>query len=402
MTSTSTRVISVLAVAFSLSGGAFAQQTPAAPDTKPAPTTPAPPDSKPAQTTPTSTPQPVNIKPAPPAGRPPQVPPVNLPKPKPLPKLPPNIVARVGTQNITREDALAMFNMVGGRPIVDQLVQSALLEQEAKRLGVTVSEDELQQAINKAKLAIVGQQEAMGTRLDFKEIAEREGFNDELIRWSVRLDILRRKTFTKAVEKQIPTRDGQLHLAHILAATIPLPKPGEESKPLTPEEQKKKDEDAKAKIDRLLDDIKSGRKTWDEAAKESDDSTNAQNGGDLQWYGKGQLDPAFEKAAWSIEKTGEIVGPVKSSFGWHLIKLVQKGSDLTPKEKADYRQQQLAMLQSNQQQMTAWMNSLRTGKQVIINRQVQVVPGAKLPAWMLATTPSSGKPAAKSSAKNSN
>ncbi|MDX1933109.1 MAG: peptidylprolyl isomerase [Capsulimonadales bacterium] len=333
------------------------------------------------------------------------VPPVNRPKAKPAPKLPPNIVARVGSENITRDELLAMFQMVGGRPIVDQLVQYVLLEQEAKRLKVTVTAAELDKAIAEAKLRIVAQQETTGVPLTFKEIAEREGFNEDLIRWSVRLDILRRKTFAKAIEKKVPTRDGQMHLAHILTATVQLPKPGEQSKPLTPEEQKKKEEEAKTKIDGLLADIKAGRKTWDDAAKESDDPSNAQSGGDLGWMSKGQLDPDFEKAAFGIQQSGEIVGPVKSQFGWHLIKLIQKGSDLTAKEKADYRQQQLAMMQNNPQQMGMWMNSLRNGKTVVVNRQPQIVPGAKLPARMFqvisttANAPAQTKSPTKTTAK---
>jgi parvulin-like peptidyl-prolyl isomerase len=366
MTHAFSRRAGLLAAAVSVAGFACAQEPP-----KLAPATP------PAETKPTGPPPPVAPKPAP---------------KKPAVKLPSNVVARVGTQDITRDDVLGMFNMVSGRPIVDQMVQASLLEQEAKRVGVSVSAAELEQGIKQAKDQIVQRSMMMGTPKTFQEIAAEEGFSDNLIRWSVRLDLLRRKTFAKDMDKQLPGRDDQVKLAHILVATIPLPNPNspEPPKPLTAEEQKKKDEEAKAKIDGILADIKAGKITFeDAAAKYSDDKSNNAKGGELDFYEPGKLDPAFEKAGFAIKNPGEIVGPVKSNFGWHLIKLVKRGKDLTPAEKATYKQQQVESMMQNPQMMQNWINSLRANRTVVINRQAQIVPGAKTPP--MPVTPS--KPA---------
>ena len=415
MTFTCNRLVGLFAVAYSLSGIAYAQETPKPPETKPADTKPAEtqtappattPPAKPGDPVPTKLPAPpegqtvntqTTAKPAPPRPKPvqgrvdaPFVPPTTVQKPKPQPKLPANVVARVGNQDISREELLAMFNMVAGRPLVDQLVQASLLQQEADRLHITVSEDELQKAIREAKDRIVSQEMQVGghtTPMTFKDIAAREGFNDDLIRWSVRLDILRRKTFAKSVEKQVPSRDDQRHLAHIIAATSPVPGPGEEAKQVPLEVPKTKDEEAKAKIDRIYDEIKTGKKSWSEAAKESDDAQNAQNGGDVGWCDDQNLDPDFTKAAFSIAKPGEIAGPVKTRAGWHIIKLIQNGKDLTPAEKLAYRNQQIAIMQSNSQSLNTWLGTLRANKQIVVNRQAQIVPGAKMPARMMQTTP---------------
>ncbi len=56
-------------------------------------------------------------------------------------------------------------------------------------------------------------------------------------------------------------------------------------------------------------------------AKEfSKDPGSKQDGGDLGYFGKGQMVPAFEETAFKL-KVGEVSLPVQSQFGWHLIKL---------------------------------------------------------------------------------
>jgi parvulin-like peptidyl-prolyl isomerase len=49
-------------------------------------------------------------------------------------------------------------------------------------------------------------------------------------------------------------------------------------------------------------------------------SPDSGRGGDLGWFGKGQMVPAFETAAFSAQK-GDVVGPVLSQFGYHIIKV---------------------------------------------------------------------------------
>ena len=57
------------------------------------------------------------------------------------------------------------------------------------------------------------------------------------------------------------------------------------------------------------------------AAEVSDDPTAKTNGGELGWFGPGKMDPAFSKAAYGLKNTGDLSEPVKSSFGWHVIRL---------------------------------------------------------------------------------
>lgn len=66
--------------------------------------------------------------------------------------------------------------------------------------------------------------------------------------------------------------------------------------------------------------IKAGESFETLAKSSSDDSGSANQGGDLGFFGKNIMDPAFEAAAFAM-KEDEISDPVKSSFGYHIIKL---------------------------------------------------------------------------------
>ena len=81
--------------------------------------------------------------------------------------------------------------------------------------------------------------------------------------------------------------------------------------------------DNEDKANQIKEEIESGAKSFEDAAKEYSTCPSAQKGGSLGTFGRGQMVKEFEDAAFSAE-IGAVVGPVKTQFGYHLIKVEEK------------------------------------------------------------------------------
>lgn len=77
------------------------------------------------------------------------------------------------------------------------------------------------------------------------------------------------------------------------------------------------------KANELLTKIQNNETTFEDAAKEFSSCPSKTNGGDLGFFGKNMMVKEFEKAAFALN-IGEISKPVKTQFGWHLIKVYDK------------------------------------------------------------------------------
>jgi peptidyl-prolyl cis-trans isomerase D len=89
------------------------------------------------------------------------------------------------------------------------------------------------------------------------------------------------------------------------------------------------DEQAQAKLVALQKRLELGEEFAALAKEASDDSGSAAEGGDLGFAGPGVYDPAFEEALYALDENA-VSAPVRSEFGWHLIKLLGVQSPEVP------------------------------------------------------------------------
>ena len=103
---------------------------------------------------------------------------------------------------------------------------------------------------------------------------------------------------------------GEVKVAHIMI---------EQGAKATDEEKL----EATDKLSQILDFFKEG-KSFDDLVRYSDDKGTSAKGGELPWFGTGQMVPAFESIAFSLKEKGEVSEPVQTIYGWHILKLIDK------------------------------------------------------------------------------
>lgn len=104
---------------------------------------------------------------------------------------------------------------------------------------------------------------------------------------------------------------GEVRVSHILVRTHP--------------DDPASDERAKQKIAGIYEELQKEENSWSQVvATFSEDQGSRSNGGLIPWFGVGAIVPEFEKAAFSLNKIGEISNPIKTPFGYHIIRLEDK------------------------------------------------------------------------------
>ncbi|EHI3273678.1 peptidylprolyl isomerase SurA [Salmonella enterica] len=126
------------------------------------------------------------------------------------------------------------------------------------------------------------------------------------------------------------------------------------------------DQQARLKLEEIAADIKSGKTTFAAAAKEySQDPGSANQDGDLGWATPDIFDPAFRDALTKLHK-GQISAPVHSSFGWHLIELLDtRKVDKTDAAQKD-RAYRMLMNRKFSEEAATWMQEQRASAYVKI------------------------------------
>lgn len=206
------------------------------------------------------------------------------------------VVAKVGGRTITLAEFNRMLQRDGQNPegklsaaqkkaALEQLVTTLLFLEEAKRLRLQ-EQPEVAARIQEATAQVLISEYA---RLNVAEHARVE--ESEL------------KPYWESHPEEF-TVPLQVQARHIL---IVVPASGTEGQ-------------AVAKAEAILARVRAGEDFAAVATELSNDSATRARGGDLGFFGPGKMAPEFEKAAFAM-KPGEVSGPVKTSFGYHLIKV---------------------------------------------------------------------------------
>jgi foldase protein PrsA len=221
------------------------------------------------------------------------------------------VVVKTDAGDITKEELYEAMKDKYGDELIQQLVIEKVLSKKYE-----VTEEELDKKINEIK-------DQLGA--NFELALQQYGYDsEEDLRETFKVAILQEK----AAMEEIDVTEEELKeyydnwMPEIKARHILVD--NEE----TAKEVKKK--------------LEEGAKFEDLAAEYSTDPGSAQNGGDLGWFGQGEMVPEFEEAAYSLD-VNEVSEPVESSFGWHIIQVTDKKEKKSFEEMKDELEYELKL-----------------------------------------------------------
>lgn len=249
-----------------------------------------------------------------------------------------DVVATVNGDQITRMEVHEKLMEYYGTVTVDDMILTRLVEQEAAKAGVTVTDAELESEVEAFKAASGGdllfsltlQQYGM-TEAQFRDFLRRNMNATRVLRQELEPDDATLREYFDAMQGSDETR--RIKARHILVDT------GEKAN------------DIRAQLD-------AGADFAQLAQAESADTVSGARGGDLGLIARGDTVPEFEAAAFALGD-GEISEPVQSQFGWHIIQVNALDFE---QEKETIREQYLS--EKVNERMSGWLSELRQNAQI--------------------------------------
>ncbi|MDO9371096.1 MAG: peptidylprolyl isomerase [Gammaproteobacteria bacterium] len=150
------------------------------------------------------------------------------------------------------------------------------------------------------------------------------------------------------IAKLIEQRGGEQHIVKQTLARHILVRPNE----LT------SDKDAQTRLEQLKQRIEGGEDFAGLARSHSEDAATAINGGALGWVNPGDLDPRFEEAMNTL-KPKEVSTPFQSSFGWHIVQVMERRDHDNTEEFRRTQAREAIRQRKIEEEAQAWVRSLR-------------------------------------------
>ena len=213
-------------------------------------------------------------------------------------------IATVGGTKITKDDLYQSLVEMYGPDATESLIADQIVEKEAAKEKVTVTDKEIQEELD-ATIESYGGEEAYTSALESSGMTEKDMKKDIKVYLQTVKLIESRVTIT---DEEIETYFNENKETFATAAQV------EASHILVDDEATAKEVAAK---------LADGGDFAELAKEYSTDTASAENGGVLGYFGAGEMAEAFEKAAFAM-KVGEISEPVKTDYGYHIIKVTGK------------------------------------------------------------------------------
>jgi parvulin-like peptidyl-prolyl isomerase len=246
------------------------------------------------------------------------------------------------------------------------LIQSSEYQQEADKLGVKVSDKDVDNRLAQIKKQYYGnppgQPAASATEMDkrYQAALKQQGFSDEEVRQGIKLQLIREDVFNK-VTKDTKVSDDEIkayYEKNKQQYATPAQPPSRDVRHILVKSKKL--------ADRLYAQLHADPTKFAALAKRySTDTSSAKNGGMLPpgTAVKGRLVKPFEDVAFSI-KTNEISKPVHSQFGWHIIEAlgpVKAGTPAKPTPLAQVKEaiRQQLLSSDKQKAMNKWLADIK-------------------------------------------
>jgi peptidyl-prolyl cis-trans isomerase C len=220
-----------------------------------------------------------------------------------------------GFGNLSKEDPQYQTAV---QQLMPQLVGIEIAKTYAQEQNITVSDEQVDQEIAKIKEQVGDQARSSGQDLSNQEAYEQALKQNNVTEDQLREDIRENLPVQKVQERvtgdaEPSDEEIQNYYEKNKEAQFTTPEQRCVSHILFNKDQKEKAEDIKKQLE-------NGGNFAKLAKENSQDPGSAENGGDLGCLGKGETVPEFEQAAFGAEQ-GEIVGPIKTEFGYHILKV---------------------------------------------------------------------------------
>lgn len=249
--------------------------------------------------------------------------------------------------------------------VLVQLINQALIVEAGKRRGITATDTEIDAALA---------QSAATRKISVDKLYEhyaKDGISRNSLRREIADDIIVQKVQQQAVLQNARVSEEEIDAAMAQAKQrgidVPQGAPVRQYRAqhiLIRAEKPTALVPAEATIRKIEQQARSGRDFAALAREYSQDGSAAQ-GGDLGWFGDGVMVPEFENAVQRL-KVGQISEPVKTQFGWHLIKLTEVRDTGSKEERQRNTLRQHIMQQKADQATTQLLQQLHDGAYVDI------------------------------------